>query len=130
MDANITGDAKHAFLYQNGAMSDLGTLDGAASFALSINGGGQSVGGAYTNGNAFIYQNGTMSNLNSLIPAGSGWSLDVATAVNDFGSVAGYGRNSSCQAHAFVLTPIVPEPTGAGLFACDALLLRRRRANQ
>jgi probable HAF family extracellular repeat protein len=48
-----------------------------------------------------------MTDLNSLIPAGSGWVLDGATAVNDAGQIAGYGTINGA-AHAFLLTPATP----------------------
>ena len=39
-----SGFVSHAFLWQNGAMSDLGTLAGGSSYAQAINGAGQVTG--------------------------------------------------------------------------------------
>lgn len=39
-----------------------------------------------------------------MIPAGSGWVLGEAYAINDAGQIAGYG-NIGGEEHAFLLTP-------------------------
>jgi probable HAF family extracellular repeat protein len=41
--------------------------------------------------------------LNKLIPAGSGWQLTVANAINNRGQITGQG-NINGQAHAFLVT--------------------------
>ncbi len=51
----FTESAKHAFLYDGGAMTDLGTL-GVSSYANAINDSGQVVGPSYTgSGNHAIH---------------------------------------------------------------------------
>ncbi len=45
-----------------------------------------------------------MTDLNSLIPAGSGWVLTRATAINDAGHIVGSGVIGG-QVRAFLLTP-------------------------
>src|SRR6516225_6105669 len=56
--ANVgDGDRRHAVLWENGAMTDLGTLGGNESVATSINDQGQVVG--YSRG-AFLWQGGVM----------------------------------------------------------------------
>ena len=44
-------------------------------------------------------------NLNNLIPPGSGFTLDNATAINDNGQIVVSGSNAPGQEHAFLLTP-------------------------
>jgi probable HAF family extracellular repeat protein len=108
--------ASHAFLYSNGTMIDLGSLGGSSSwpgndfYDHAINASGQVVGTSYLAGDrathAFLYREGdpVMTDLNSLIPSDSGWTLQVANAVNDNGQITGYGLING-QTHAFLLTP-------------------------
>jgi probable HAF family extracellular repeat protein len=99
----------HGFVYSNGQMIDVGTLGGSCSIANDINEQGQAVGQADTanSQHAFIYGTGKMQDLNDLIPAGSGWELNVAAGINDSGQIVGYGKISG-QTHAFLLTPRSP----------------------
>jgi probable HAF family extracellular repeat protein len=79
----------------NRVTDDLGTLGGTDSAADGINASGQVVGSATTTANeshAFLYSGGVMYDLNKLIPAGSGWILQEATAINDAGQIVGNGR--------------------------------------
>ncbi len=114
----------HAFLDEGGTMYDLGTLSAtySSTIASSINASGVVVGNAfvmsasYANDHAWIWvptaPNGTtgqMTDLNSLIPAGSGWVLNHASAVNDAGQIAGFGTINGVE-HAFLLTPRRPSP--------------------
>lgn len=92
------GDTIHAFLYQNGKMADLGTLGGSQSWGWGLNSHGQVVGMSdYLGGSsnipthAFLYKNGTMFDLNTLVPAGSGWILEYAKAINAQGQIIGGG---------------------------------------
>jgi hypothetical protein len=39
----------------------------------------------------YSYQNGTWTNLNDLMPAGTGFTLQFAEAINNSGSIAGAG---------------------------------------
>jgi len=50
--------------------------------------------------------NGAMYDLNKLVLTNSGWTLQVATAINDSGQIVGWGTNSSNQTHAFLLNPV------------------------
>jgi probable HAF family extracellular repeat protein len=43
--------------------------------------------------------------LNDLIPAGSGWKLQVATGINDRGEIVGFGSHSGEDAAGFLLIP-------------------------
>jgi probable HAF family extracellular repeat protein len=136
----------HAFLYRNGTMLDLGTLGsptGESSVAYGINAGGQVVGSYYNGGDpgpdnpgdvgAFLYSDGVMQNLQALIPSNSGWTLDSAHSINDYGQIVGYGINPSGQTDAYLLTP-VPEPSTFVLLTVGAVSLlaygrRRLRAS-
>jgi probable HAF family extracellular repeat protein len=109
-----------ATLETGGRIYNLGTLGGndVESEALSLNAYGVVVGDSddgYGFGSshslAWIWTptspNGTsgqMTDLNSLIPAGSGWVLNEARAVNDAGQIAGRGTINGIE-HAFLLTP-------------------------
>lgn len=86
---NAAGDTR-AFLWQNGAMRDLGTLagytPGFGSEGHGINAQGDVVGGSDTplSFHAFLARNGTMSDLGTL-----GGDTSIAVGVNLFGQVAG-----------------------------------------
>ena len=74
----------HLVLWQNGTVTDLGTISGVRGSAAAISNNGQIVGygtalgsGVATDG--FLYSNGTMTNLGSFIPA----------AINDNGVMVG-----------------------------------------
>jgi probable HAF family extracellular repeat protein len=95
----LNNAAYHAFLWQGGAMTDLGTLSGN-SYAYGINAQGQVVGYSYLPGNAayhaFLWQGGAMTDLGTL---GGGYS--VARGINAQGQVAGFSYLSgNSAAHA------------------------------
>jgi probable HAF family extracellular repeat protein len=81
----------HAFLYEQGAMKDLGTLGGTVSRGFAINNGGVVVGESYLPGNvaqvAFVYAYGQMIDLNTLVGLPEGWTLAAARDVNDKGQI-------------------------------------------
>jgi hypothetical protein len=99
-------------------MYNLGTLGGdyVESEASGLNASGVVVGDSnngYDASLAWVWvptsPNGTsgqMTDLNGLIPAGSGWVLEAATAVNDAGRIAGFGKINGAE-HAFLLTPTI-----------------------
>jgi len=104
-DSQIAGFATRAFLYKNGTMTNLGTLNGSSySAANDINSAGEIAGfstySASSNTHAFLYKNGVMYDLHALAAAAGllsngstvGFiSLDVATAINDDKYVVGWG---------------------------------------
>jgi probable HAF family extracellular repeat protein len=81
----------HAFLYNNGAMSDLGALwEGTNHFsnAFGINNLGQVIGAS--SGNACLFSNGQIVNLSNL----PGFSAHVAYDINDSGQIVGTSDSS------------------------------------
>jgi probable HAF family extracellular repeat protein len=115
------------YVWQNGVLTDLGTLGGSSSLANSINNAGQIVGrSAIAAGpaHAFIYASGQMLDLNSLVADLSDWeSLNIAYDINEHGQIVGTGRyRGSVANEVFLLTPIaVPEPSVLALVGLGAL---------
>lgn len=122
---------ERAFLWENGAMTDLGVTSGAVtSQGLDINNLGHVVGtlvfdpnnGEHNHG--FLYRDGMMIDVNTLLPPNSGWLLRDAQAINDIGQIVGFG-NINGEQHAYLLTP-VPEPSVIDILL-PLLLIRKRR---
>jgi probable HAF family extracellular repeat protein len=95
-------NATHAFTYQNGVMTDIGTIDGTRhdleSEALAVNASGDAVGWSYTAADrgvdhAFLYHQGVMTDLNPVL----GTNQAVANAINDAGQVVGYAYQGNAQ---------------------------------
>jgi probable HAF family extracellular repeat protein len=99
--AHTASEATHVFLWSNGTMTDLGTF-GLDPVGEAINNHGVIVG--QSGNGAWIWSNGTFQNLNNLIPPGSGFTLNDATAINDNGQIVANGSNATGQTHAFLLT--------------------------
>lgn len=85
-------DGLRAFVWQNGVMTDLGTLGGSDSYSygLGINDAGQIVGESSPAGlspsHAFLWQNGVMSDLGTL------GETSTANAINSTGQVVGVSQ--------------------------------------
>src|SRR5262249_38278489 len=80
---------------------------GTQSLAFGINNLGQVVGATDSverRLQAFLYDGNKMNNLNRLLPAGSGWELVTAKAINDRGQIVGEGIIKG-ERHAFILSP-------------------------
>jgi probable HAF family extracellular repeat protein len=77
---------RHVFLYADGVMQDLGTLDGASSYAADINMADEIVGSTETSAGtrAFLYADSRFTDLGSL-----GGASSRATAINDSGKIGG-----------------------------------------
>ena len=106
----------HAFLWEKGSMTDLGSLDGSGSnVATGINATGTIVGYALAPGTArpsgvasmlaVRWDGGKIASLNDLLPAGSGWTLYAANGINHSGQIVGVGLNPDGAVRGFVLTP-------------------------
>ena len=93
----------HAFLWQNGKMTDLGTLPGKkTSMAGSINERGQFVGDSSStiediDSRCFLWQNGKMSDLGTL-----GGKTCTTAMINDRGQIIGWSDTKANGKHAFL----------------------------
>ncbi|MDW8104484.1 MAG: dockerin type I domain-containing protein [Armatimonadota bacterium] len=96
-------------LWDGNRAIDLGTLGGNIGRAFGVNIFGHVVGHSYladnTSMRAFLWANGVLRNLNDLLPPDSGWVLNEARAINDFGQITGYGARGGIT-RAFLLTPV------------------------
>ena len=111
---DLPNGVAHGVMWRNGSIEDLGTLgdDDAPTTALDINSRGQIVGMSSIDDRlrAFLWENGKMINLNRLIPPDSGWTLLVASRINDKGEILGRGYYHRAI-HAFLLEPDQPAAT-------------------
>ncbi|MDO8597914.1 MAG: hypothetical protein Q7R45_14990, partial [Sulfuricaulis sp.] len=95
--------ATHGFLWQSGAMTDIGPFIGPK---LDINGTGKVVGSQLIGGasHAVLWESGVTTDLNSLIPPDTGWLLESGMKINESGLIVGNGKLNG-QSHAFLLIP-------------------------
>lgn len=135
---NGTGISR-AFIYSEGAMSDLGGFDNSTC-ALAIN-NNEKIVGEYRNVNnerrAAYWKEGVGYDLNELIINNdNGWTLTTALDINDLGQVVGYGFLNG-ETRGYMLTPTdsapVPEPStiflmGIGLLGLVAIKSRKRKS--
>lgn len=111
-----------AFLYERSEggeprMTDLGTLgDDPFSRARDIDESGRVVGWSRNETgttaqqfSAVLWEDGSIRDLNDLIPAGTGWKLTDAYAIDGRGRIAGSGFKDG-QLQAFLLTPDTTAP--------------------
>jgi probable HAF family extracellular repeat protein len=109
-----------AFLWDGGDALDLGVpvAEGNLSRARGINEAGAVVGewrigtGRQARLKAFLYEDGRMKDLNALIPAGTGWDLTGAQAINESGQIVGSGTRNN-QSHAYIYENRTPTDLGA-----------------
>lgn len=92
-------DGEHAFLYTDGVVHDLGSLQGAhagTSFGLAINSKGQLVGYSSTAdavSHGFLYSNGMMKDLGTVLSKNGSYS--EARGINNHGQIVGASVNAS-----------------------------------
>src|SRR5262249_33227219 len=130
--SNLPGDTTfHAFLWQNGVMTDLGTLPGhSSSAAFGINSKGQIVGQSCSDVEcrAFLWQDGVMTDLNDLIPADSSLFLFEPVSINSRGQIAGAAMDmNTFETRAFLATPS-QQGTGTTSAASQAKSSRKQVA--
>ena len=108
------GGVAHAFLWQEGVLTDLGVPAGDDnSEAMSLNNHGQIVGDSgvgfiesYIQDRALLWDKGVRADLNTLIPHDSGYHLIVAFDVNARGEIVVCAvQQSTGHIHAALLTP-------------------------
>jgi hypothetical protein len=90
----------------NGTITDLGAF-GLDPVGEAINNHGVFVGQSSLG--AWIWSEGVFQNLNNLIPPGSGFTLDNATAINDNGQIAA-SRSPAQGQEQTLLTQLVSAP--------------------
>jgi probable HAF family extracellular repeat protein len=103
-------DGGRAFLWQNGVVTNLGTLPpDVQSFALGINERGQIVGhscDADFSCRAFLWQDGTMTELNSLVHDPNAPFLENGNSINSRGQIVGKTTvQGTPLADAYLATP-------------------------
>jgi probable HAF family extracellular repeat protein len=128
-DPNSEHTVGAAFLYENGAITELVDLTSRSADPIGINNHGHIVGKAILGGKAraYIYRDDIFTDLNSLIDPNSGWVLELANDINDKGQIVGDGIFNG-EFRVFRLDPI-PEPSTFALLVgtMGMSFLRRRR---
>lgn len=102
--------ARHAFIYQNGLSTDIGTLGGKDSYANSINDAGVVVGGSHNAAGvmrAFTYDSGGMQEIGTL-----GGAYSMAYDINTRGDIVGLSDTASGERHAFLYSAGVMHDLG------------------
>ncbi len=103
------GDDIHAFLYDKGKMTDLGTLGNEPAVANGINNLCEIVGSSKADRkglHAFLWKNGKMLDLNKLIPADTGLLLREAYSINDAGKIVCLGSDKVGHFYCVLLSPV------------------------
>ena len=109
------GTTQYGALWQNGALTNLGTLPGdVAAIATGINNRGQVVGSTWDSkfnwSHGFIWQDGVMTDLNTLIPADANLFIINASNVNERGQISGmafvHTGPHAGDIHSYLATPV------------------------
>ena len=104
------GNEYRSYLYADGTVIDLGTLDGfVKTYAFGINDTGQVVGSVTdlsgTLSRACLYTGGQLQHLGDLLSPEHGWEYLVAAySINGSGQIVGYGLING-EYRAFLMTP-------------------------
>jgi probable HAF family extracellular repeat protein len=124
----------HAFFYEHGVMTDLGSFGGLDITIGGMNQHGQVVGTGNTWDGpdiAFISSDGALVDLNTLVDPALGWRITSALDINDHGQIIANACSSTlCSAVRLDLAGVVPEPAGALQLLPGLMLLacvRKRR---
>ncbi|MEA5112971.1 MAG: VPLPA-CTERM sorting domain-containing protein [Geobacteraceae bacterium] len=102
-----------AIIYNNGTVTNLGTLGGTMSLGNAINNSGQVAGYSITSSNethAFLYSNGAMSDLGTF-----GGSQSMAYDINNSGQVVGTFQTSANETHIFLYNNGIMTELGTGI---------------
>ena len=97
-----------ASLWHNAALTELGTLGGRSSWAVSLNGSQVVVGVADDPANVphpFTWQDGVMTSIRVNFPTAAGWQFDAPLRITDDGRIFGTGRLLNVQ-HAVRLSRV------------------------
>jgi RHS repeat-associated protein len=107
---SVGNSGSHAVVWSGGSIYDLGS----AFVAQGINDGGAVVGRTPGNGltHGYIYTGGTAYDLNDLVPAGSGYTILEAHAINNSGHIAARALAPDGLEHAVVLLASASVPIG------------------
>jgi probable HAF family extracellular repeat protein len=120
------GHLKHAFLWREGVITDLGGLpETPVSAGIFINSKSQVVGFSRTCDfsilNAFLWEQGSMVDLNTLISPNSTFHLYWAGFIDDLGEIGAFGMLPNGDSHAVLLVPC--DENHPGIAGCDYSLV-------
>ena len=96
----------HGFLYENGLMTDIGSLPGMGTSTLySVNSAGLAVGASFgaLGVRGVVYGGGRLIDLNSIVD-GTDWIVSYATGVDEAGNIAADGFRNGIS-HVLLLLP-------------------------
>lgn len=116
------GDITHAFLWREGAITDLGSFSATPnSEAVFINSKSQVVGMSFScdtfTASAFLWEQGSIIDLNTLIPPDSEFQLVWAGYIADNGEIGAFGNLANGDTHAVLLLPC--DENHPNLEGCD-----------